>query len=162
HLGLTFSEAVNVSGTPTLMLNNNGSASYVSGTGTNRLVFDYAVVASQNTPDLAVNTFNLSGVKDLAGNSLNLTGAPTNPAGTLIIGALIGGSGNDVLYGTQGNDTIFGGDGDDDLKGNAGNDELHGDAGNDVLEGGAGTNTMYGGAGNDVYYVGDLASPGAA
>jgi hypothetical protein len=87
HLTLTASEAVNVTGTPTLTLNNNATASYVSGSGSNNLVFDYTVAAGQDTPDLAVSAFNLGGVKDRAGNSLNLTGAPTNPPGTLAIGA---------------------------------------------------------------------------
>ncbi len=86
HLTLTSSEAVNVTGTPTLTLNDNATASYVSGSGSNKLVFDYAIGAGQTTSDLAVTAFNLSGVKDLAGNSLDLTGAPTNPPGTLAIG----------------------------------------------------------------------------
>ena len=55
------------------------------GSGTSTLTFDYTIAAGQNTADLAVTTFNLNGVKDLAGNSLNLTGAPTNPPGTLAI-----------------------------------------------------------------------------
>ena len=35
-LTLNMSEAVNVTGTPTLALNDGGSATYASGTGTNR------------------------------------------------------------------------------------------------------------------------------
>jgi hypothetical protein len=85
RLSLAFNEAVNVSGTPSLTLNNGGTAKYVSGSGTKTLVFDYQIAAGQNTSDLAVSTFNLSGVKDIAGNAISLTNAPKNPAGTLKI-----------------------------------------------------------------------------
>src|SRR5262249_53308892 len=85
RLSLNFSEAVNVSGTPTLALNSNGTAKYVSGSGTNTLQFDYTVAAGESAKDLAISGFNLSGVRDLAGNSLNLSGAPRQPAGTLAI-----------------------------------------------------------------------------
>ena len=84
-MSVNFSEAVNVTGTPTLALNSNGTAKYVSGSGTNTLQFDYTVAAGQSAADLAITGFNLSGVKDLAGNSVNLAGAPTQPAGTLAI-----------------------------------------------------------------------------
>jgi hypothetical protein len=40
-LTLNVSEAVNVTGTPTLTLNDGGTATYVSGTGTNALTFRY-------------------------------------------------------------------------------------------------------------------------
>jgi hypothetical protein len=85
HLSLNFSEAVNVTGTPTLALNSNGTAKYVSGSGTNTLQFVYKVGAGQNAADLAITGFSLGGVKDAAGNAVNLSGAPTQPAGTLAI-----------------------------------------------------------------------------
>jgi len=85
RLSLNFSEAVNVTGTPTLALNSNGTANYVSGSGSNTLQFDYTVAAGQSAADLAITGFNLGGVKDLAGNGVNLAGAPTQPAGTLAI-----------------------------------------------------------------------------
>lgn len=85
RLSLAFDEVVNVSGTPSLTLNNGGTARYVSGNGGRTLTFDYQIAAGQNTSDLAVSAFNLSGVRDRAGNALNLSGAPTNPAGTLRI-----------------------------------------------------------------------------
>src|SRR5262249_3382463 len=92
HLTLTLSEALTVTGTPTLLLNDGGTASYnsaLSNPATGSLVFDYTVASGQNTPDLAVSSFNnLAGVQDLAGNNVNLTGAPTNPAGTLQIDTL--------------------------------------------------------------------------
>jgi hypothetical protein len=87
-LTLNMSEAVTVaSGTPTLTLNDGGSASYVSGSGTSALTFSYTVGAGQNTSDLTVTAVNLgtATVTDGAGNSANLAGAVTNPAGTLQI-----------------------------------------------------------------------------
>jgi hypothetical protein len=87
RLSLNFSEAVNVTGTPTLALNSNGTAKYVSGSGSNTLQFDYTVAAGQSAADLAITGFNLGGVKDTAGNAVNLSGAPTQPAGTLAINA---------------------------------------------------------------------------
>ena len=86
-LTLGFSEAVTVTGTPTLTLSGGGTASYLSGSGTGSLVFSYTVAAGQNTADLAVTATSLAGgsILDAAGNPANLAGAVTNPAGTLQI-----------------------------------------------------------------------------
>ena len=87
-LTVNLSEAVTVAGgTPTLTLNDGGTATYTGGSGTNALTFSYTVAAGQNTADLAVTAVNLgtATVKDGAGNAANLTGAVTNPAGTLQI-----------------------------------------------------------------------------
>ncbi len=91
-LTVTFSSVVTVAGgTPTLALNDSGTANYVSGTGSNALVFSYTVAAGQNTADLALaasNAIALNGatIRDAAGNSAVLTGANGyNPAGTLQI-----------------------------------------------------------------------------
>ena len=60
-LTLNLSEAVTVSGgTPTLTLNDGGTATYTSGSGTNALTFSYTVGAGQNTADLAVTAVNLN------------------------------------------------------------------------------------------------------
>ena len=74
-------------GTPTLALNDLGTATYVSGSGSNALTFSYTVAAGQNTSDLAVTAFNLNGatITDGAGNAATMTGAATNPAGILQI-----------------------------------------------------------------------------
>ena len=81
-------EAVTVSGTPTLALNDSGTAIYdaLNSTATN-LVFDYAVQPGQNTADLTVTGSTLNGatVVDGAGNALDLSGIVGNPAGTLQI-----------------------------------------------------------------------------
>ena len=87
-LTVNLSEAVTVAGgTPTLTLNDGGIASYTSGSGSNALTFTYTVAAGQNTADLAVAAVNLgtATVTDRAGNAANLSGAVTNPTGTLQI-----------------------------------------------------------------------------
>ena len=80
-LTLDTSEVVTVNttgGTPTLTLNDGGTATYTGGSGTNALTFSYTVGAGQNTAALAATAVNLNGgtIKDGAGNaaSLSLTG----------------------------------------------------------------------------------------
>jgi hypothetical protein len=88
---VNFSAAVTVNttgGSPTLTLNDGGTATYVSGSGTTALTFSYTIAAGQSTPDLTIAAFNLNGatVKDGAGNVADLSGATNNnPAGTLQI-----------------------------------------------------------------------------
>jgi Ca2+-binding RTX toxin-like protein len=88
-LAVTFSEAVTVSGgAPALALNDGGTATYSSGSGSSTLVFSHTVQAGQNVADLAVTSLALNGaaLKDAAGNSANTAGAAGyNPAGTLRI-----------------------------------------------------------------------------
>nr|AWM05856.1 hypothetical protein CIT39_04905 [Bradyrhizobium symbiodeficiens] len=85
-LTMSFSEPVTVvGGTPTLKLNDGGTATYVGGSGTNALKFSYSVGLGQNTSDLAVTAVNLNSatVKDAAGNAASLANAIINPPGTL-------------------------------------------------------------------------------
>ena len=72
---------------PTLTLNDGGTATYTGGSGTNALTFSYTVASGQNTSDLAVSAVNLNSatVTGGAGATANLTGAVTNPSGTLQI-----------------------------------------------------------------------------
>src|SRR5205814_1170304 len=87
-LTVNMSEAVTVTGTPALTLNDGGTATYTGGSGTTALTFSYTVTAGQNTSDLVVSSVNLGGgsIVDLAGNAANLSGAANyNPAGTLQI-----------------------------------------------------------------------------
>ena len=77
-LAVTFSEAVTVSGgTPTLVLNDGGTATYSSGSGSATLVFTHTVQAGQNIADLAVTSVALNGatLKDAAGNVANTAAA---------------------------------------------------------------------------------------
>ena len=87
-LTLNLSEAVTVTGgVPKLTLNNGGTATYAGGSGSNALTFTYTVATGQNTADLAVTAFNAgtATITNGAGTAANLTGAVTNPAGTLQI-----------------------------------------------------------------------------
>ena len=75
---VSFSETVNVTGTPILTLNNGGTATYAAGTGTNSLTFNYSIAAGQNTPDLdqaSVSALSLNGgtIKDIANNDATIT-----------------------------------------------------------------------------------------
>ena len=86
-ISLTPSEAVTVAGgTPTLTLNDGGTATYDAGhSSATNLVFDYTIQTGQNTDDLTVASVNLNGatIGDAAGNNANLGGAVGNPAGVL-------------------------------------------------------------------------------
>ncbi|MBR1280402.1 hypothetical protein JQ624_38055 [Bradyrhizobium sp. AUGA SZCCT0283] len=78
-LTLGFSEAVTVSGTPTLSLNDGGTAAYVGGSGTNSLTFKTTVASTDtNTSALAITQVNLpsgASIKDAGGLAANLSGA---------------------------------------------------------------------------------------
>ena len=85
-LTLNLSEAVIVAvtvagGTPTLTLNDGGTATYTGGSGTNALTFSYTVAAGQNTSDLTVTAVNLNSatVTNDAGNAANLSLTGLNP-----------------------------------------------------------------------------------
>jgi hypothetical protein len=87
-LTVSFSEAVTVTGSPTLALNDGGSASFTGDSGIGALTFIYTVSAGQNTPDLTVTSLSLNGgtIQDAASNNANVTGAANyNPTGTLQI-----------------------------------------------------------------------------
>ena len=62
-------------GKPTLTLNDGGTATYKSGSGTSALIFTYTVAAGQNTADLSVTKVNLNGatIQDGTGNAANLS-----------------------------------------------------------------------------------------
>ena len=90
-LTVSFSETVTVDtslGTPTLVLNDGGTATYQTGTGSNALVFSYTIGSGENTADLTVNSLSLNGgtIQDASANNADLSGATNyNPAGTLQI-----------------------------------------------------------------------------
>ena len=72
---LNLNEAVTVAGgTPTLILNDGGAATYTGGSGSNALTFSYTVGAGQNTSSLAATAVNLNSatIKDSAGSAANL------------------------------------------------------------------------------------------
>jgi hypothetical protein len=89
-LTLGFSEAVTVSGTPTLLLNDGATASYdAAATATlkdpTKTVFDYTVGAGQNTAELAITgSLNGASIVDSGGNPADLSNLPTAFNGLLI------------------------------------------------------------------------------
>jgi hypothetical protein len=76
-LTLRLNVAAVVTGTPALVLNTGGRATFTGGSGTDTLVFRYHVGASDKAvAGLAIIRLDLpagGGVRDLAGNSVNLT-----------------------------------------------------------------------------------------
>jgi hypothetical protein len=85
-----FSETVKLGGTgiPTLKLNDGGTASYTSGSGTNALNFAYTVLSGQTTAALEPTSLSLprgTTIIDLAGNSAVLSGASTPFSGTVSV-----------------------------------------------------------------------------
>ncbi len=93
YITVTVSEAVIVEGVPTLALNTgnstNGSATYISGSGTNTLTFEYTVRPGDKVADLNyVSTNSLTGgtIKDAANNVATVT-LPETTAATSLGGA---------------------------------------------------------------------------
>jgi len=90
-LTVNFSSAVTVNtaaGSPTLILSDGGTATYIGGSGSSALVFSYVVASGQNTSDLTISSANLNGaaIQDSLGNNADLSGAANyNPAGILQI-----------------------------------------------------------------------------
>jgi len=74
---LNLAQAVNVTGVPTLTLNDGGAATYTSGSGTKALTFTYTVAAGQNTTALAITGMNLpsgAAITTTTGATTYLTG----------------------------------------------------------------------------------------
>ena len=90
-LTVDFSAAVTVSGTPTLSLNDGGTATYISGAGTNALTFSYTVSASDSTVGALaitqVNQPNGATISDTNGNTPNFcrSSDDLSPASRLIL-----------------------------------------------------------------------------
>jgi hypothetical protein len=80
-LTLDLSEAATITGMPTLTLNDGGTATYSSGTGTNALTFSYTVgLADNSVSTLGITQINLPAgatVADTAGDAADLSGALT-------------------------------------------------------------------------------------
>jgi hypothetical protein len=85
RLTLDLNHTVTVSGTPVLLLNDGGTATYVSGSGTNALTFANTVsIHDATVPTLAVTQVDLPNgaiVQNAAGTSANLAGAVTTLSG---------------------------------------------------------------------------------
>lgn len=87
-LTVAFNKAVTVTGTPALSLNDGGTASYVSGSGTSALTFRTTVASTdKDTSALAVTGVNLpsgASIKDASGVAANLSGATKTFSGLQI------------------------------------------------------------------------------
>jgi hypothetical protein len=79
RIGLLISAAASVSGSPVLLLNDGGTASFdAAHSSAKALIFNYTVASGQVTSDLRVSGIELdssSAITDLAGNPANLAGA---------------------------------------------------------------------------------------
>ncbi|TPI22138.1 glycoside hydrolase family 16 protein [Mesorhizobium sp. B4-1-1] len=88
-LTLGFNEAVAVSGTPTLSLNNGATATYVGGSGTGALNFRTTVASTDtNTSALAITGVNLpngASIKDASGVAANLARAVKTFSGLHVV-----------------------------------------------------------------------------
>ncbi len=85
---VSFSEAVNVTGTPTLALNTGRVATYASGSGASSLTFNYLVQPGDNASPLAYNgtgSLVLAGgtIRDTATNNATLTLTAPGTGGSL-------------------------------------------------------------------------------
>ncbi|MGX9148085.1 family 16 glycosylhydrolase [Mesorhizobium sp. 128a] len=87
-LTVAFNKAVTVTGTPALSLNDGGTASYVSGSGTSALTFRTTVASTdKDTSALAITGVNLpsgASIKDASGVAANLSGAVKTFSGVQI------------------------------------------------------------------------------
>ena len=91
NVDVLFSEAVAVTGTPTLTLETGSTdraVDYASGSGTNTLVFTYTVQSGDTTSNLAYSSASaLAGtIKDLAGNGATLALPSIGQTGSLDAG----------------------------------------------------------------------------
>ncbi len=92
---VTFGEAVNVTGTPQLTLNDGAVVDYASGSGSTTLTFNYIVAANENTQDLdyastgALTLPSGAAIKDAAGNDATLTLPATGSDGLASLNLVI-------------------------------------------------------------------------
>ncbi len=111
---LTLTKVVNVTGTPTLSLNDGGTATYLSGSGTNTLTFEYTIAVGQNTKNLAVTGVKLpasASVVDAAGNAANFSSVPGRLNGRLVVDTsrprtAIGTGTGQTVYARTGSDVV--------------------------------------------------------
>ena len=76
-------------GTPTLTLNDGGTATFTGGSGTNALAFSYKVAAGQTASSLAATSVNLNGatIADTSGNTTSLSLAGLTQSGPKVAGS---------------------------------------------------------------------------
>ena len=116
---LTLNEAITLPGTPSLLLNDGGVATYNSANSKpTSLVFDYTVPANQGTAALQAVGLSLStqgNIEDAAGNVANLQGAAAplalkiNSIATSAVSQTIGNAAQVELFGASGENATFAG-----------------------------------------------------
>ena len=74
-MAVAFSQNVTVTGTPVLALNDGGSATYASGSGTSTLTFSYQPVSGQNVATLASTGLSGGTIENASGVAAVTTGA---------------------------------------------------------------------------------------
>ena len=79
QIEVSMSEVVTVTGTPTLMTNSGRAATYVSGSGSDTLVFNYTVESGENVGsfDATSLSVNNASIRDAAGNDIATSSLPT-------------------------------------------------------------------------------------
>ncbi|WP_299107308.1 Ig-like domain-containing protein, partial [uncultured Bradyrhizobium sp.] len=79
-ISVDFSNVVSVTGAPQLLLNDGKAATYLSGSGSHTLVFNYTVQDGDSTSDLQVQSLALNGgtIKDPGGQDADVTHAATD------------------------------------------------------------------------------------
>ncbi len=87
-IAVNFGQPVTVTGSPQLLLNSGGTATYASGSGTNALTFSYTIGAGQFSPDLDYTsatalTLNGGTITDASNAAVNLTLPIPGAAGSL-------------------------------------------------------------------------------
>ncbi|MGS4984907.1 MULTISPECIES: calcium-binding protein [Pseudosulfitobacter] len=111
-------------------------------------------VTTKGGNDIVSNNGMMTGVLDLGADD----DAYTAIAGGVVLGGVLGGTGNDTLTGGSNadfldggadNDRLFGRGGDDDLRGGLGSDFMSGGMGDDQIIGDDGSDKMFGGSGDD-------------
>ncbi|MCP1840973.1 hypothetical protein ACVIHI_006109 [Bradyrhizobium sp. USDA 4524] len=77
---VNFSNTVSVTGAPELLLNDGKAATYLSGSGSQALVFSYTVQDGDSTSDLQVQSLSLNGgtIRDPGGQDADVTHAATD------------------------------------------------------------------------------------
>jgi hypothetical protein len=85
-INLALDEVAKVTGTPKLLLNDGGSASYLSGSNTATLTFKYTVAPGQNIADLKLTGATLNGgsVTDSGGRPADFSGVTSADLGIVI------------------------------------------------------------------------------
>jgi hypothetical protein len=166
-------------GSPTLTLNNGGTATYdAPRSNSGMLTFDYFVASGQDTQALGVSRANLNGavLTDQNGNDANLSGAAASLPGTLDIESIaafdvttnqpiavvaqpytgpVAGLQHEYINITSDNLNVSAATPNWFIHSGSGEDALSVTSGINVLDGGTGSNFLTGGSGTDTFFVDD-------